>query len=87
MVLASTAVIGVAGGVLGIPVGILAHRYVLPLAADGAGVRLPQYVMEVWQVPTLAVMALAGVVIALLGALVPARGAARLTIAEVLHNE
>jgi putative ABC transport system permease protein len=32
-------------------------------------------------------MALAGIVIALLGALIPARGAARLTIAEVLHNE
>jgi ABC-type lipoprotein release transport system permease subunit len=87
MVLASTTVIGVTGGVLGIPLGILAHRYIVPVAADGAGVAIPQMVMDVWRVPTLVLMALAGLVIALLGALVPARGAARLTIAEVLHNE
>jgi putative ABC transport system permease protein len=35
----------------------------------------------------LAVLALAGIVIAVLGALVPARAAARTPIAEVLHNE
>ncbi|GIJ59335.1 FtsX-like permease family protein [Virgisporangium aurantiacum] len=87
MVLASMTVVGVAGGVLGIPLGVLAHRYVVPAAADAGRVTLPHVVMEVWQVPTLVLMALAGLVIALLGALVPARGAARLTIAEVLHNE
>ncbi|GAA0896883.1 hypothetical protein GCM10009557_71160 [Virgisporangium ochraceum] len=87
MVLASVTVVGVAGGVLGIPLGILAHRYVVPLAADGAGVSLPRVVLEVWQAPTLVLVGAAGLVIALLGALLPARGAARLTIAEVLHNE
>lgn len=34
-----------------------------------------------------ALLALAGVVIAVFGALLPARSAARLTIAEVLHKE
>ena len=87
MVLTSMAVVGVLGGVLGIPLGIIAHRYILPAAADAARVAIPQAVLEVWQAPTLALMALAGVVIALLGALLPARGAARLTIAEVLHDE
>jgi putative ABC transport system permease protein len=87
MVLTSMTVVGVLGGVLGIPLGIIAHRYILPAAADAARVALPQAVLEVWQAPMLALMALAGVVIALLGALLPARGAARLTIAEVLHNE
>jgi putative ABC transport system permease protein len=87
MVLASMTVVGVGGGLLGIPFGILAHRYILPAAANGGGVDLPQAVMHVWHAPTLALMAFAGLVIALLGALVPARGAARLTIAEVLHNE
>ncbi|MFD0392603.1 hypothetical protein ACFQ3Z_06895 [Streptomyces nogalater] len=42
---------------------------------------------EVWHPPLLAVLALAGVLIAVVGALVPARRAARLTVAEVLHNE
>jgi len=87
MVLTSMTVVGVVGGVLGIPLGILAHRYILPAAADAARVAIPHAVLEVWQAPMLALMALAGVVIALLGALLPARGAARLTIAEVLHNE
>ncbi|SNT65125.1 putative ABC transport system permease protein [Asanoa hainanensis] len=87
MVLTSMALVGVVGGVLGIPVGMLAHRFVVPLAAESARVSLPLSVMDVWHAPTLALLGLAGVVIALLGALVPARGAARLTIASVLHNE
>ena len=88
MVLASMTVVGVVGGVLGIPLGMLAHRYIVP----GRRRRRPgspsrTWCMDVWQAPTLVLLALAGLVIALLGALVPARGAARLTIAEVLHNE
>jgi putative ABC transport system permease protein len=47
----------------------------------------PESMKDVWQAPQLAGLALAGVVIAVLGALVPARSAARLTIATVLHNE
>ncbi|MFJ7256654.1 hypothetical protein ACIQWV_29770 [Streptomyces sp. NPDC098085] len=42
---------------------------------------------DVWHAPQPAALALAGVTIAVLGALVPARSAARLTIATVLHNE
>ena len=87
MVLASMALVGAIGGALGIPLGMLAHRYVIPAAAESARVAIPQSVMDIWYAPTLAVLALAGVAIALLGALVPARGAARLPIAEVLHNE
>ncbi|GIF70902.1 FtsX-like permease family protein [Asanoa siamensis] len=87
MVLASTLVVGVAGGVLGIPLGMLAHRVIMPATAGASQVALPAAVLSVWQLPTLVLLALAGVVIALLGALVPARGAARLTIASVLHNE
>jgi len=81
------ALVGAIGGALGIPLGMLAHRYVIPAAAESARVAIPQSVMDIWYAPTLAVLALAGVAIALLGALVPARGAARLPIAEVLHNE
>ncbi|MGY3676729.1 hypothetical protein [Streptomyces sp. TE33382] len=42
---------------------------------------------DVWHAAQLAAMLLAGVAIAVLGALVPARSAARMTIASVLHTE
>ncbi|MDG4820343.1 FtsX-like permease family protein [Asanoa sp. WMMD1127] len=87
MVLASVTLVGVLGALIGIPLGMVAHRLILPMTADAARVAIPPAVLDVWQVPTVALLAVAGVVIALLGALLPARGAARLRIAEVLHNE
>ncbi|MGW4564968.1 hypothetical protein ACWEN3_21970 [Streptomyces sp. NPDC004561] len=42
---------------------------------------------DVRHAPEPAGLALAGVVIAVVGALAPARRAARLTVAEVLHSE
>jgi putative ABC transport system permease protein len=87
MVVTSMAALGAVGGLIGIPVGIFAHRVVVPLAADAAQVMLPASVLRVWEPWILAGLALAGVAIAVLGALLPARAAARLTIATVLHNE
>ncbi|MEU4164405.1 ABC transporter permease [Actinoplanes sp. NPDC026670] len=87
MLVTSMAALGVIGGLLGIPFGMAAHRLVIPLAAEAAKVTLPDYVMRVWDPATLALMVAAGVLIAVLGALLPARSAARLSIARVLHNE
>jgi putative ABC transport system permease protein len=87
MVLASMALLGLVGGLLGVPLGVAAHRIVVPAAADASRIALPHWVLNVWHGPTLALLALAGLAIALVGALIPARGAARLPIAEVLHNE
>lgn len=87
MLVTSMAALGVIGGLLGIPFGMAAHRLVIPLAADAAKVTLPDYVMHVWDPATLALMVVSGVLIAVLGALLPARSAARLSIARVLHNE
>lgn len=87
MVVTSMAALGAVGGLLGIPLGIAAHRLVIPLTADAAHVALPASVLRVWEPWPLALLALSGVAIAVLGALLPARAAARLTIAEVLHNE
>ncbi|MFI5865080.1 hypothetical protein [Streptomyces sp. NPDC051546] len=42
---------------------------------------------DVWHAPQLVGMLGAGVAIAVLGALVPARSAARMTIAAALHTE
>ncbi|MFD9405985.1 FtsX-like permease family protein [Streptomyces sp. NPDC059989] len=84
MTVTSVAGLGVVGGLLGIPLGMLAHR----LVVDNVGVvEFPESMKDVWHAPELAAMLLAGVAIAVLGALVPARSAARMTIASVLHTE
>ncbi|MFF5439107.1 ABC transporter permease [Streptomyces achromogenes] len=87
MTVTSMAVLGVPGSLLGVPLGIAAHRMVVPRMAAGLDITLPGSMTAVWHPPLLAVLALAGVVIAVVGALVPARRAARLTVAEVLRNE
>ena len=84
MTLASMTLLGVAGGLLGIPIGVTAHRLIL----DNLGTfALPESMKDVWSAAELAGLALVGVVIALLGALLPARSAARLPVAAVLHTE
>ena len=87
MVVTSMAALGVVGGVIGVPLGIVAHRLIVPVISRAATVDLPPFLLDVWQVPVLAALAFAGVVIAVLGALIPAASAARLPIAQVLRNE
>ncbi|MEV6305521.1 ABC transporter permease [Actinoplanes sp. NPDC051861] len=87
MTVTSMAALGVVAGLIGLPLGVLAHRFVVPLAAEAAKLRLPDYVLQVWSPGTILLMVLSGVLIAVLGAWLPARRAARLTIASVLHNE
>ncbi len=87
MVVTSMAALGALGGLLGIPFGIIAHRLVVPAMANGAQVALPDFMLDVYPLPLLAVFVLSGILIAALGAFLPARSAARTTIAEVLHNE
>jgi putative ABC transport system permease protein len=87
MVVTSMAALGALGGLLGIPIGVAVHRVVLPAMADAAQVGFPSSVLDVYQAPTLVLLALAGVAIAAIGAYAPARSAARTTIAQVLHNE
>jgi putative ABC transport system permease protein len=55
--------------------------------ADAAQTTLPAYMTDVWHAGSLTGLALAGLAIAVLGAFLPARSAARLTVAEALHNE
>lgn len=87
MVVTSMAALGALGGLLGIPIGVAVHRVVLPAMANAAQVGFPSAILDVYQVPTLVLLALAGVAIAAIGAFIPARSAARVTIAQVLHNE
>lgn len=84
MTTTSVTALGAISGLLGIPAGIIAHR----LIVDHVGVvRFPDSMKDVWHAPQLTGLALAGIAIAVLGALLPARAAARVTAGEVLHNE
>lgn len=84
MTVTSVTGIGLVGGLLGIPLGMLAHR----LVVDNVGiVAFPESMKDVWHAPQLAAMLFAGIAIAVVGALVPARSAARMTIASALHTE
>ncbi|MFE5097318.1 FtsX-like permease family protein [Streptomyces sp. NPDC056638] len=84
MTVTSVAGLGLVGGLIGIPIGIIGHRVLV----DHAGVlAFPESMKDVWHAPQLAALVLSGVAIAVLGALIPARSAARLSIATVLHNE
>ena len=87
MVVTSMALLGLVGGLLGLPLGCALHGVVMPIMARGTGVGVPHFVMAVYTPQLLAWLFLAGIGIAVFGALLPARSAGRLTIAEVLHNE
>lgn len=84
MTVTSVTGLGLVGGLLGIPLGIVAHR----LVVDNVGiVAFPESMKDVWHAPQLTGMLCAGIAIAVLGALIPARSAARMTIAAALHTE
>jgi putative ABC transport system permease protein len=87
MVIASVGVPGLIGGVAGVPAGYLLHRWALPAMAHGAGIRLPQSSIDVYAPGLLAILALAGLVLAAGGALLPAGWAARTRTAVALRTE
>jgi putative ABC transport system permease protein len=87
MAITSMAALGLIGGVLGLPGGVAAQQWIIRFIGDTEGTRLPQIITDVYAAPALAVLFLSGVVIAVLGALIPARQAARVSTASALHTE
>ncbi|GAA2619921.1 hypothetical protein GCM10010399_58780 [Dactylosporangium fulvum] len=87
MVVAAMAALGAVGGIIGVPLGMLAHRIVIPMTGRGTGIDLPNSLLQVWNWPMLVLLAFAGCVIAALGAYLPARGAAKAPVAQVLRTE
>jgi putative ABC transport system permease protein len=88
MVLASVAVLGVIGALIGIPAGIGLHRYIVTVMGQIAtSTGIPDVFFQVFGAQLLAVLAAAGLLIAMVGALLPARWAAFHRIAEVLQAE
>ena len=88
MVLASMAVLGVLGAVVGIPSGIVLHRNILIVMGQIAtSTGIPDRFFQVFGANLLVVTAAAGIAIAMLGAMLPAQWAARSRVTEVLQSE
>jgi putative ABC transport system permease protein len=87
MVICWVAGTGLAAGVVAVPAGIALHHYVLPVMAAAAGTGVPAVVLNVYRGPELVALALAGVVIAVAAALLPAGWAAAARTASALHAE
>lgn len=87
MIVTSMGPLGVLGGIAGLPLGYGLHALIVSVSAKAQGIDLAPSMVHVYTVPLLAWMFLAGVGIAVLGALVPARSAARASISEVLRSE
>ncbi|GAA0950205.1 ABC transporter permease [Streptomyces rhizosphaericus] len=87
LVLASVAVIGVIGGLLGVPAGYALHHVVMPVMGRAVGTSLPSPVLDVYEPVQLLLLGLGGVVIAVLGALIPAGWAAGARTATALRTE
>ncbi|MDX6213582.1 MAG: putative transport system permease protein [Frankiales bacterium] len=87
MLLTSMGVLGVIGGLIGVPLGVEAHRLVVPAMVHSGQLVVPDFLLHVFDAPLLGGLGLAAIAIAVLGALIPSRTAAWRPIAEVLHNE
>ena len=87
MVVCWAAGTGLVAGLLAVPAGMAVHWYVLPVMAHAAGTGIPASYLTVYRAWELAVLALAGLVIAAAGAMLPASWAARARTVTALHAE
>jgi putative ABC transport system permease protein len=87
MVLTSVAGIGLVAGIAGVPLGVLAHHYVVPLMGNAVGTAIPQADIAVYHLPELIALALGGLIIALAGAALPAGWAAKTRTQNALRTE
>ncbi len=78
---------GLIAGLIAVPAGIALHRVVLPAMASAADVGLPPSYLTVYHGAELAVLALAGIAIAVAGALMPATWAAAIRTGTALRAE
>jgi putative ABC transport system permease protein len=87
MVVCWVAGTGLVAGLLAVPAGMAVHRYVLPVMAHAAGTGIPASYLAVYRAWELVVLALAGLVIAAAGGMLPAAWAARASTAAALRAE
>lgn len=87
MVVTSVAGIGAVAGVVGVPLGIALHDYVIPAMGSAAGTHIPPADLDVYHPLPVVLLALSGLVIAVAGALLPAVWSARTSTASSLRTE
>ncbi|MGW1770225.1 FtsX-like permease family protein [Streptomyces sp. NPDC002104] len=86
-VLTSVGVIGLAAGAVGVPLGVALHGWVMPEMGRAVGTTIPPADVDVYGPVLLGALALAGVLIAVAGALLPAGWAARTRTVQALRAE
>jgi putative ABC transport system permease protein len=74
-------------GVIGVPLGIALHDWILPAMGRAAGTGVPAVDLDVYHLPTLVPLLFGGLAIAIAGALLPAGWAARSRTARALRTE
>jgi putative ABC transport system permease protein len=87
MVIASVVVTGLIGGAIGAPIGLALQRLIIGEMGRVTGFNLPASVINIYQPAELVLFGLGGLVIAVVGALLPAGWAARTRTATALRTE
>lgn len=87
MIVCSVALVGLLAGVVAVPAGIYLHHGVLPAMAHAANSGIPSSLLSVYAPWAIVLLALAGLAIAVAGALGPAGWAARTRTAFALRAE
>jgi putative ABC transport system permease protein len=87
MVVTGASVLGLLGGILGLPLGVWLQGAVLNLIGSLAGNTVPLDLGTVFTPAGLLLPLATGILAAIAGALLPALWAARATVVEVLHTE
>jgi putative ABC transport system permease protein len=87
MVVTSMVAVGLIGGALAVPLGWGVHRWIVPVMFDAAGFGYAPEFIAVYGPWELVLLGATGVVLAMLGALVPAGWAARTRAATALRAE
>ncbi|GIJ52620.1 ABC transporter permease [Virgisporangium aurantiacum] len=87
MVVTSMVAVGLVGGALAVPLGWGVHRWIVPVMFDAAGFGYAPEFIAVYNPWELLALGATGIVLAVLGALIPAGWAARTRAATALRAE
>jgi len=87
MVVTTVAATGLVAGLVAVPAGIALHNAILPVMGNDAQTAFPPGVYNVYSPAELVLLALTGLVIAVVGALAPAGWAAGIRTASALRTE
>jgi putative ABC transport system permease protein len=87
MVVTTVAATGLVAGLIAVPAGVALQRAILPIMGNGAETAVPAVIYNVYSPAELVLLALSGLVIAVVSALAPAGWAARTRTALALRAE